>query len=200
MIQTGKHKWGFALTSLARAFVAAFAGVVLYCFLGNLPSSLFSHAAKLILFVTLLAWRLLRRKAIFFIPDEMLLALPWFWLVSLTANIHQWHLGWVAAALVLALLSAISRPYCYNWFKGGVFGNSLYAAVIFSAGFYFSFAVLLSRVFSGFTHELLITSWHSGIWVFAGIFIMNAAFHNLVAVSGKDGQSALSAAESQDAA
>lgn len=200
MSEVAKHKWGHVLSSLACAFVVAFAGVALYSCFATQPSFFFSHAAKLILFIILLVWRILRNKAVFFIPDEMLLALPWCWLVSLSVPIHQWHRVWVAVTLVLAFLSIISRPYCYHWFKGGVIGNSLYAAVTISAGFYFSFAVLLSRVFSDFTYELLIKSLHGGIWVFAGIFVMNAAFHDWAFESHKEDQPELSAVESHEAA
>ena len=179
MSQTGMHRWKLLLTFFARIFVAAFAVVTLSEFFEMQSPSFFSQIAQLILFAFLLVWRYLSSRPVFFVPDEMMLALPWFWLVSVSENIHQWHSVWLAAAVIIMILSAFSRSYCYTWFDGGITANSLYFAVMISAIFYFSFATLLSRVFADFTQELLIKSWHGGLWAFAGIFVMNAAFHSL---------------------
>lgn len=128
----------------------------------------------------LIILRLRRKVQLFFIPDEMLVCLPYFWALATIGGAVSWFSGWqylllTAFAIAVLWLSAVN----HRWFRGGLRHNSLLQAVYCALMFILIFATSLRSVFPPFTLDLYRETIMNTIVFFAGIPIC------LVAAEGR---------------
>lgn len=87
------------MCTAAKLFLAAFLAVsVIY-------SKITAGGWLQLAFVSLLiAYRLVFRRVIFFVPDQMLFCLPYFWATANLGSVQKWPEAWFAGAGILSLV------------------------------------------------------------------------------------------------
>jgi hypothetical protein len=120
--------------------------------------------------------RLRRKTQLFFIPDEMLVCLPYFWALATLGGAVNWFADWqyfFLSAFALALLQLTAGRQ--GWFSGGLRQNSLLQAVYCALMFVLIFATSLRSVFPPFSFDLYRETIMNTVAFFAGIPICLAA-------------------------
>lgn len=147
-------KWEKSGPSLPVRFAAWSGRVFLLCFalytLYRQGSTLnLFQVAQQLLVVGLLVWRVRRQAALPVVPDFFLVALPYFWLLSLYPAVSDWFSLWqlpLLAVFALTTLSGLSR-------LRQVEANVLQGTII-AAGFIVFYATMLRQFFPLFGPEL----------------------------------------------
>lgn len=102
----------------------------------------------------LLFMRARRRRPLFFLPDEILVALPYLWSISLLGSLDSWLSPWLIPILSAFALSFLQVIDGEKGFKGGLKKNSLLQAIAFSVVFVLLMLTFLLKVFPIFTLEI----------------------------------------------
>lgn len=138
---------------------------------------------QLLFIATLVAWRMQRRSALPFIPDEMLVCLPYFWALANMGSALAWFKAWKPYLLTVFALSMLAMPACRGCYAGGWRRNSLFQATACSIIFVAVFIGALNRFFPGFSGDLCRATIMNFIAVFAGIPISLVGLYSVVAVA-----------------
>ena len=169
---------GLILSRVARIIVLI---VVLPAFYdAMISSSSLGPLLQIAFILALIAWRFSRGHALFFVPDEMLLALPWVWALSVRTELSQRPDYLLAVIVVLSPMLTGFRSKTGDWFSGGIRVSSLYIAVALSLLFYFSFSGAVKAVYPVYTDEQYASTVRDGLWFFAGLPLVLTAFFPLL--------------------
>lgn len=136
---------------------------------------------QFLLIVALFAWRMRKRAGLPFIPDEMLVCLPYFWALANCGSAQNWFACWKLFLLPVFAVSMLAMPGCRNCFVGGLRSNSLLQAIFCSIAFVALFANGLHYLFPSFNAALCRVTMLNLIVFFTGIPISLAAFYWLLA-------------------
>ncbi len=120
------------------------------------------------------------QKSLAFIPDEMLVAMPYLWSVSVL-----WHFSALGGYFHLAVFSifAVSLLQISNGqygFKGGLRGNDLLLAIYCSLVFTLTMAIFVRNMLPVFSLEMFRSSVLGIFGYLAGIPISLSAFFQLL--------------------
>ena len=153
----------------------------------NTASALAGAALQLVFILALFVWRSRRSKALFCIPDEMLVCLPYFWAMANAGSAQSWFGIW---ASWLAVVSVFSLPAVFagGAFPGG-FKNFLLISSIGATLFVWVFVALMQRFYPLFPLELYQHTVYNLVTAVAGIPVSLAAFFGckfLLPVSSSD--------------
>ncbi len=139
------------------------------------PAAVTGAMLQLVFVLGLFIWRRRRSEALFCIPDEMLVCLPYFWAMANSGSAHHWSGIW---APWLALVSIISLPAVY--FRGAFPGgckNTLLISSVSATLFVLVFVALMQRLYPLFPLELYHYTLSNLILAVAGIPVSIAAFY-----------------------
>lgn len=169
-------------TSKSRKFCAFIAKAfyvcaIIYGFIISL--SLGIHAiAQLGFIILLISARFKNISIIYFIPDELLFALPYFWAINAILSANSFNKILLTAFLIVFSLSLLDSTRLKGVLPGGWSGNNLKHGIWWTIVFYFLMATALRTVFPHFTLELYKKSILNGILFFGGLPISISAFYD----------------------
>lgn len=138
---------------------------------------------QFVLIAALIGWRMRKKARLPFIPDEMLVCLPYFWALANSGSASVWFEYWKLFLLPVFALSLLATTSCKNCFVGGLRSNSLLQAIFCSIAFVVLFANGLHRLFPSFTADLCRATMLNLAVFSAGIPISLAALYGLVATT-----------------
>lgn len=141
-----------------------------------------SGALLMQLFIGLLIFLRIRRKnTLFFLPDEMLVALPYFWCISLLGPVDNWLSGWLLPMCLAFALSMLQVLDGQHGFAGGLKKNGLLQAVAASVVFILGMLIFLINIFPVFELELYRRVILQVFVTGAGLPVSLSAFYSMVA-------------------
>lgn len=129
----------------------------------------------------LLFMRARRKLPLFILPDEILVALPYLWSVSLLGAADHWLKPLLLPMLLAFALSFLQVIDGNKGFKGGLAKNSLLQAIALSVMFVVLMLTFLLKVFPVFSIEIYRRVILQLFTVGAGIPISLSAFYWLLA-------------------
>lgn len=141
-------------------------------------------ALQLLFIAGLWLWRIRRKNTFFFIPDQLLVCLPYFWSLANAGSAVNWFNSWKIPLIAVFAISVFNLPLQKGAFPGGLRKNSLLQAVVGSIVFVFVFVSAMNRFFINFPHELYNLTLLNMLVAVAGIPISLAAFYPLIAKVG----------------
>ncbi len=131
-------------------------------------------------------WRKKKGRPLFWIPDEMLVCLPYFWALANAGNAQHWIDTWKIWLAVAAVPAIINVPSHAGVFAGGIRENSLLQAVLAAFGFVVIFSGGLNVFFPNFDDDLFRASMLNLLVVAAGIPVSIASFYDAVSAWGRE--------------
>lgn len=124
----------------------------------------------------LFLWRRNRREALFCIPDEMLVCLPYFWGLANVGSAHVWAGTWIPWLAAVSVFSLPAVFFC-GAFSGGFRKNALLVSAVAATLFVLVFSTLMKRFYPLFPMELYQNTVYNLVVAVAGIPVSIAAFY-----------------------
>jgi len=129
---------------------------------------------QLVFISLLITYRLSVRRVIFFVPDQMLFCLPYFWAAANLGSVRSWPEYWLAGAVALSLVcpvaTGISLPEAF------LSNRKLAAALFLSFAFLTGFSFLLFKGYAAVDAQLFHTTLLNILAFAAGIPVSLTAF------------------------
>lgn len=138
-------------------------------------------ALQLALIVGLFFQRLRQGERLWFVPDEILLFLPYCWALANAGSASIWFDTWKFPLLAVYAVSMLAMPGLKCFFAGGLRANTLLQAITLTVLFVILFVSGLGRFFTSFGEDLYRSSMLNLVVTIAGLAISLAAFQPLVA-------------------
>lgn len=146
-------------------------------------SSVLPGAIALQLFIGLLFFMRARaKKPLFFIPDEFLVTLPYFWSISLLGPVINWLPAWLMPLMIVFALSSMQVVEGGYGFAGGLKNNSLLQAAAISVFFVLFMLTFLLKALPAFDLELYRRVMLQLFSVCVGIPISLSAFYKMLPI------------------
>lgn len=142
------------------------------------PSGIFLQLAVI---VGLFFGRLRRRTSFYFLPDQMLVCLPYFWSLANAGSAAPWFDTWKISLFAVFAMSMLNLTLQKSAFPGGLRSNTLMQSLLCSVLFVWVFVSAMSIYFSSFPVDLYRATMMNLIVAVAGIPVSIAAFYQLVA-------------------
>lgn len=186
MIKQKKDAWALMARTVSMLYIFAF-------LFWSVKSPLLSHrpamvVLQLVFIGGLFFWRKKRGRSLFWIPDEMLVCLPYFWALANAGSAQNWIDTWKIWLAVAVITAIVNVQRQRDAFAGGIRENSLLQAVLASFGFIMVFAGGMNVFFPNFGDELFRASMLNLLVVAAGIPVSIASFYDTVLAWGKESE------------
>lgn len=186
MVKQRRDFWNLMTRAVAMVYIAAF-------LLWSVKGLLLLHRPVMIIFqlifiAGLFFWRKKKGRPLFWIPDEMLVCLPYFWSLANAGSAQAWIDIWKIWLAVASVPAIISMWMHTEAFSGGIRDNSLLQAIFAAFGFVIVFSGGMNVFFPNFDDSLFNASMLNLLVVAAGIPVSLASFYDVVAVCGKESE------------
>ncbi len=129
---------------------------------------------QFLLISLLIAYRLAARRVIFFVPDQMLFCLPYFWAAANLGNVQTWPEPWLAGAVALSVICLIAADTSLS--EACSSNRKLAAALFLSFAFLTGFSFLLFKGYAAVDAQLFHTTLLNILAFAAGIPVSLTAF------------------------
>ena len=188
MIKQKKDAWALMARTVSMLYIFAF-------LFWSVKSPLLSHrpamvVLQLVFIGGLFFWRKKKGRPLFWIPDEMLVCLPYFWALANAGSAQSWIDTWKIWLAIAVVPAIIKVPSQTGIFVGGIRENSLLQAVLAAFGFVVIFSGGLNIFFPNFDDDLFSASMLNLLVVAAGIPVSLASFYDTVSAWGRESEEA----------
>ncbi len=140
---------------------------------------------QLLFILGLLVWRRQRQRVLPFVPDEILVCLPYFWGIANAGSSTAWFSTWQYPMIVICIVALPGMPDRSRIFVGGLRSNTLLQAIICAGVFTLTVATALAKLYPHFSPELYRVVLQNTALILTGVPISLAAFYEAVATSSE---------------
>ncbi len=136
---------------------------------------------QILLIFGLFFWRTIRKAPIYFLPDQMLVCLPYFWSLANAGSAVAWFAAWKISLLVSFAAAMLNFFLLKSAFTGGLRSNTLLQSLLGGILFVVVFVSAMTQYFPSFSGDLFRATLTNLIVAVAGVPVSIAAFYGLVA-------------------